>query len=89
LRSCFSFLISKGKLFRVPDDVDSNKDGTKVRSLKKNPDVYFLVDRRRSHNLVRYMGSLDSAEAKGRIETAKNNYSAIEITPLFIATWIS
>lgn len=28
-----------GKFFAV-----SNREGTKVRSLKKNPDVYFLVD---------------------------------------------
>ena len=87
----------------------SNKDGIKVRSLKKNPNVYFLVDivdrgvrgkgmarviddpeyatKILSQNLVRYMGSLDSPEAKDRIEVAKKNYSAIEITPLFMATW--
>ena len=40
-----------------------------------------------SRNLVRYMGSLDSPEAMDRIELAKKNYSAIEITPLFMATW--
>ncbi len=39
-----------------------------------------------SQNLVRYMGSLDTPEAKDRIEVAKKNYSAIEITPLFMAT---
>jgi nitroimidazol reductase NimA-like FMN-containing flavoprotein (pyridoxamine 5'-phosphate oxidase superfamily) len=93
-----------GKFFAV-----SNKNGIKVQSLKKNPNVYFLVDivdrgvrgkgtakviddseyatKILSHNLVRYVGSLDSPEAKDRIELAKKNYSAIEITPLFMATW--
>jgi hypothetical protein len=33
------------------------------------------------------MGSLDRPEAKDRIELAKKNYSAIELTPLFMATW--
>ena len=33
------YYYDNGKFFAV-----SNKDGTKVRSLKKNPDVYFLVD---------------------------------------------
>lgn len=87
----------------------SNREGTKVRSLKKNPEVYFLVDvtdrgvrgRARAkviddseyavkiltQNLMRYGGSIDSPEAKDRIEIAKNHYSAIEITPLFMATW--
>lgn len=87
----------------------SNMEGTKVRSLKKNPEVYFLVDvtdrgvrgRARAkviddseyavkiltQNLMRYVGSIDSPEAKDRIEIAKNHYSAIEITPLFMATW--
>lgn len=98
------YYYQNGKFFAV-----SNKNGTKVQSLKKNPDVYFLVDivdrgvrgkgkakviddpeyatKILSHNLIRYMGSLDSQEAKDRIELAKNNYSAIEITPLFMATW--
>jgi nitroimidazol reductase NimA-like FMN-containing flavoprotein (pyridoxamine 5'-phosphate oxidase superfamily) len=98
------YYYENGKFFAV-----SNKDGTKVRSLKKNPDVYFLVDiadrgvrgrgrakvidnpeyatRITSHNLVRYLGSLDSPEANDRIEIARNHYSAIEITPLFMATW--
>lgn len=87
----------------------SNREGTKIRSLKKNPEVYFLVDiadrgvRGRAtakviddseyavkiltQNLMRYMGSIDTPEAKDRIEIAKNHYSAIEITPLFMATW--
>jgi hypothetical protein len=39
-----------------------------------------------SRNLVRYMGSAESPEAKDRIELAKN-YSAIEVTPYFIASW--
>jgi nitroimidazol reductase NimA-like FMN-containing flavoprotein (pyridoxamine 5'-phosphate oxidase superfamily) len=87
----------------------SNREGTKVRSLKKNPEVYFLVDvtdrgvrgRARAkviddseyavkiltQNLMRYVESIDSPEAKDRIEIAKNHYSAIEITPLFMATW--
>jgi nitroimidazol reductase NimA-like FMN-containing flavoprotein (pyridoxamine 5'-phosphate oxidase superfamily) len=86
----------------------SNSNGTKVRSLKKNSEVYFLVDtvdrgvrgRARAkviddpeyakkittRNLLRYLGSADSPEAKARIELTKN-YSAIEITPLFMATW--
>jgi len=32
------------------------------------------------------MGSADSPEAKDRIEFAKN-YSVIEITPYFMASW--
>ena len=40
-----------------------------------------------TQNLMRYGGSIDSPEAKDRIEIAKNHYSAIEITPLFMATW--
>ena len=82
--------------------------GTKIRSLKKNPEVYFLVDitdrgvrgkaraniiddpeyakKITSRNLIRYMGSADSPEAKDRIELAKK-YGAIEITPYFIASW--
>jgi nitroimidazol reductase NimA-like FMN-containing flavoprotein (pyridoxamine 5'-phosphate oxidase superfamily) len=93
-----------GKFFAV-----SNKNGTKVRSLKKNPEVYFLVDiadrgvrgrasaqviddpeyatKITAQNLERYMGSADSPEAKERLELAKEHYSAIEITPHFIATW--
>lgn len=87
----------------------SNREGTKIRSFKKNPDVYFLVDtgdrgvrgkaRARviddseyavnilTHNLMRYLGSIDSPEAKDRIEIAKNNYSVVEITPRFMASW--
>lgn len=87
----------------------SNREGTKIRSLKKNPDVYFLVDiadrgvrgkarakviddseyavKILSQNLMRYVGSIDTPEAKDRIENAKNHYSAVEITPLFMATW--
>jgi len=98
------YYYDNGKFFAV-----SNRDGTKVRSLKKNPDIYFLVDiadrgvrgrgtakviddpeyatKITSRNLIRYLGSLESPEAKDRIEIAKNHYSAIEITPLFMATW--
>ena len=87
----------------------SNRDGIKVQSLKKNPEVYFLVDitdrgvrgrasakvidnsdyatKITAQNLERYMGSADSPEAKERLEIAKEHYSAIEITPHFIATW--
>jgi general stress protein 26 len=87
----------------------SNRNGTKVQSLKKNPEVYFLVDitdrgirgrasakviddpeyatKITAQNLERYMGSADSPEAKERLAVAKDNYSAIEITPHFIATW--
>ena len=86
----------------------SNMMGIKVRSLKKNPDVYFLVDvtdrgvRGRAkakviddssyakeitaHNLTRYLGSLDSPEAKERLEISKN-YSAIVIAPDYMASW--
>jgi nitroimidazol reductase NimA-like FMN-containing flavoprotein (pyridoxamine 5'-phosphate oxidase superfamily) len=86
----------------------SNTMGVKVRSLKKNPDVYFLVDvtdrgvRGRAkakviddpsyakeitaHNLTRYLGSVDSPEAKERLEISKN-YSAIEIAPDYMASW--
>ena len=92
-----------GKFYAV-----SNTRGTKTRSLKKNPEVYFLVDiadrgvrgraranviddpeyakRITSRNLERYMGSAESPEAKDRIELAKN-YSAIEVTPYFMASW--
>lgn len=87
----------------------SNKDGIKIRSVKKNPEVYFLVDiadrgvrgkgkakviddsehavNVLTQNLMRYVGSVDTQEAKDRIEIAKNYYSAVEITPLFMATW--
>lgn len=86
----------------------SNRDGVKVRSLKNNPDVYFLVDivdkvrgkgkakviddpeyatKITTHHARRYLGSTDSPEAKSGIEVAKSYYSAIEITPLFMATW--
>ena len=93
-----------GKFFAV-----SNRNGTKVRSLKENPEVYFLVDiadrgvrgrasakviddsdyatKIMSENLERYMGSVDNPEAKDRLAIAKEHYSAIEITPHFIATW--
>ena len=98
------YYYENGKFFAV-----SNKNGIKIQSLKKNPNVYFLVDvvdrgvrgkgmakvidnseyaiKILSRNLVRYMGSLDSPEAMDRIELAKKNYSAIEISPLFMATW--
>ena len=93
-----------GKFFAV-----SNKNGTKIRSLKKNPEVYSLVDiadrgvrgrasakviddsdyatKITAQNLERYMGSVDSPEAKDRLALAKEHYSAIEITPHFIASW--
>jgi nitroimidazol reductase NimA-like FMN-containing flavoprotein (pyridoxamine 5'-phosphate oxidase superfamily) len=89
--------------------VVSNRDGIKLQSLKKNPEVYFLVDiadrgvrgrasaqviddpeyatKITAQNLERYMGSADSPEAKERLALAKDNYSAIEIIPHFIATW--
>ena len=98
------YYYENGKFFAI-----SNKNGIKVQSLKKNPNIYFLVDivdrgirgkgtakviddpeyatKILSRNLVRYMGSLDSPEAKDRIELARKNYSAIEITPLFMAMW--
>jgi nitroimidazol reductase NimA-like FMN-containing flavoprotein (pyridoxamine 5'-phosphate oxidase superfamily) len=87
----------------------SNSGGTKVRSLKKNSNVYFLVDvadrgvrgkgkakvvddseyavKILTQNLMRYVGSIDSPEAKSRIEMAKKYYSVVEITPLYMATW--
>jgi general stress protein 26 len=87
----------------------SNRNGTKVQSLKKNPEVYFLVDiadrgvrgrasakviensdyatKITAENLELYMGSVDSPEAKDRLAIAKDHYSAIEITPHFVATW--
>jgi nitroimidazol reductase NimA-like FMN-containing flavoprotein (pyridoxamine 5'-phosphate oxidase superfamily) len=93
-----------GKFFAV-----SNSEGTKIRSLKRHPEIYFLLDivdrgvRGRatakviddpkyavkvlSRNLERYTGSLDSPEAKERIEVAKKYYSVVEITPRFMATW--
>jgi nitroimidazol reductase NimA-like FMN-containing flavoprotein (pyridoxamine 5'-phosphate oxidase superfamily) len=92
-----------GRFFAV-----SSTAGTKIRSLKKNPEVYFLVDitdrgvrgkarakviddpeyakKITTRNLIRYMGSAESPEAKDRIELAKN-YSVIEITPYFMASW--
>src|SRR5262245_3982696 len=82
------YYYENGKFFAV-----SNKNGIKIQSPKKNPNVYFLVDivdrgvrgkgiakviddpeyatKILSRNLVRYMGSLDSPEAKDRIELAK------------------
>ena len=93
-----------GKFFAV-----SNRNGTKIQSLKKHPEVYYLVDitdrgvrgrasakvidnsdyatKITAQNLERYMGSADSPEAKERLALAKEHYSAIEITPHFIATW--
>lgn len=93
-----------GKFFAI-----SNRNGIKVQSLRKNPEVYFLVDiadrgvrgrasakviddsdyatRITAQNLERYMGSVDSPEAKDRLALAKEHYSVIEITPHFIATW--
>ena len=93
-----------GKFFAV-----SNRNGTKIQSLKKHPEVYYLVDitdrgvrgrasakvidnsdyatKITAQNLERYMGSADSSEAKERLAFAKEHYSAIEITPHFIATW--
>ena len=87
----------------------SNYDGTKIRSLKKNPNVYFPVDvadrgvcgkgkakvvvdsdcvtKVATHNIMRYLGSIDGQEAKSRIEIAKKYYGVIEITPLYMATW--
>jgi general stress protein 26 len=87
----------------------SNRNGIKVQSLKKNPEVYFLVDtadrgvrgrasakviddydyatKITAENLERYIGSVDSPEAMDRLALAKEHYSAIEITPHFIATW--
>lgn len=92
-----------GKFYAV-----SNTEGIKIRSLKKNPNVYFLVDiadrgvRGRAkakvidnpsytkeitgRNLTRYLGSIDNPEAKERLEISKN-YSAIEITPDYMASW--
>jgi nitroimidazol reductase NimA-like FMN-containing flavoprotein (pyridoxamine 5'-phosphate oxidase superfamily) len=86
----------------------SNTSGIKIQSLKRNPDVYFLVDvadrgvrgkarakviddpsytkEVTARNLTRYLGSLDSPEAKERLEFSKN-YSAIEITPVYMASW--
>lgn len=40
-----------------------------------------------TQNLIRHLGSIDSPEAKDQIEIAKNYYSAVEIAPLFMATW--
>ena len=39
-----------------------------------------------ARNLTRYLGSLDSPEAKERIKLLKN-YSAIQITPVYMASW--
>lgn len=86
----------------------SNTGGIKIQCLKKNPDVYFLVDvtdrgvrgkakakviddpsyakEITARNLTRYLGSLDSPEAKERLEFWKN-YSVIEITPVYMANW--
>lgn len=97
------YYYEEGKFFAV-----SNSAGRKIRSLKKNPEVYFLVDTGdrgvrgkarakviddpkyakniTSRIVVRYMGSAESPEAKDRIELAKN-YSAIEVTPYFMASW--
>lgn len=87
--------------------------GSKARSLKKNPNVYFLVDvadnskqpygvrgkgraividdpeyaaKVTARNVMRYLGSADSLEAKTLIENTKSS-SVIEIAPVYMATW--
>ncbi len=97
-----------GKFFAAVD-----RDGTKAQSLRKNPNVYFLIDinpddgpprgvrgkgtasvvddpeyatKVTSHNILRYLGSLDDAVGQKLIEMGKSS-SVIEITPSYMATW--
>lgn len=93
--------------------VSVDKEGIKAQSLRKNPNVYFLVDidpedgsprgvrgkgtakvvddpdyatKVTTHNILRYLGSLDGAVAQKLIEMGRDS-SVIEITPHYMATW--
>lgn len=93
--------------------VSTDKKGVKARSLRKNPNVYFLIDIDPEHappygvrgkgtanviedaefaskvtvrNILRYLGTLDGQVAQSLIEMGKNS-CAIEVTPLYMATW--
>jgi nitroimidazol reductase NimA-like FMN-containing flavoprotein (pyridoxamine 5'-phosphate oxidase superfamily) len=93
--------------------VCTDRDGIKARSVRKNPNVYFLVDvdpdegaprgvrgkgtakvvddpdyatKITTHNVLRYLGSLDGTVADKLIEMGKDS-SVIEITPRYMATW--
>ncbi|TLY10360.1 MAG: pyridoxamine 5'-phosphate oxidase family protein [Thaumarchaeota archaeon] len=97
-----------GKFFASVD-----RDGVKAHSLRKNPNVYFLVDidpddapprgargkgiakviddpeyatRVTTHNVLRYLGSVDGAVSEKLIEMGKDS-SVVEITPRYMATW--
>jgi nitroimidazol reductase NimA-like FMN-containing flavoprotein (pyridoxamine 5'-phosphate oxidase superfamily) len=90
-----------------------DRDGAKAQSIRKNPNVYFLIDTNSddgpprgvrgkgiakvidgkeyainvtSHNILRYLGSLDEAVGQKLIEMGKSS-SVIEIMPSYIATW--
>ena len=102
------YYFEDGKFF-----VSVDRDGVKAHSLRKNPNVYFLVDivtddapprgvrgkgiarvtddpeyatRVTTHNVLRYLGSVDGAVAEKLIKMGKNS-SVVEITPRYIATW--
>jgi nitroimidazol reductase NimA-like FMN-containing flavoprotein (pyridoxamine 5'-phosphate oxidase superfamily) len=97
-----------GKFFASVD-----RDGVKAQSLRKNPNVYFLVDidhddgpprgvrgkgvarviddpdyatKVTTHNVLRYLGSVDGNVAQKLIEMGKES-CVIEITPRYMATW--
>ncbi len=97
-----------GKFFASVD-----RDGLKARSLRKNSNVYFLVDidpddgpprgvrgkgvariiddpdyatKVTTHNVLRYLGSVDGQVAQKLIGMGKDS-SVIEITPRYMATW--
>jgi nitroimidazol reductase NimA-like FMN-containing flavoprotein (pyridoxamine 5'-phosphate oxidase superfamily) len=90
-----------------------NRDGVKAQSLRKNPNVYFLVDidphdgpprgvrgkgvarviddldyatKVTTHNVLRYLGSVDGQVAQKLIEMGKDS-CVIEIRPRYMATW--
>lgn len=67
--------------------VDIEDRGVRGRGTAKVIDDPEYATKITARNLVRYLGSLESPEAKERMEIARKHYSAIEITPLFMATW--
>jgi Pyridoxamine 5'-phosphate oxidase len=102
------YYYNDGRFFSAVD-----RDGVKAQSLRKNPNVYFLLDispddspprgvrgkgiatiiddpeyatRVTSHNILRYLGSVDDAVGQKLIEMGKGS-SVIEITPSYMATW--
>ncbi len=93
--------------------ISTDRKGAKARSLRRNPNVYFLIDIDPEHaapygvrgrgtakviedpefaskvtvrNVQRYLGTLDGKVAQSLIEMGKSS-CAIEVTPLYMATW--